>query len=78
MRNYDIELFHITGNSSDISVVGKPPRDVLPPIAPSGTNSTFNDGVLDEIAVNKFNIQVASEDAELFTIFLPISFDKLR
>jgi len=61
MRNYDIELFHITGNSSDISVVGKPPRDVLPPIAPSGTNSTFNDGVVDEVGQAKY--EVATLDA---------------
>ena len=72
MRNYDIELFHITGNGSDISVVGKPPRGVLPPIAPSGTNSTFNDGVLDEVGTNKVAIETASAEAELFTVFLPI------
>lgn len=56
MRNYDIELFHITGNASDISVVGKPPRDVLPPIAPSSTNSTLNDGIVDEVGQTKFEL----------------------
>jgi hypothetical protein len=76
MRNYDIELFHITGNATDVSVVPKPPKILNPPVAPSPASAS--PGVTDEIAVNKFNIQVASEDAELFTIFLPISFDKLR
>jgi hypothetical protein len=76
MRRYDVELFHITGNEDDISVVEKPPKVINPPVAPSPASAS--PGVTDEIAVNKFNIQVASEDAELFTIFLPISFDKLR
>lgn len=76
MRRYDVELFHITGNEDDISVVEKPPKVLNPPVAPSPASAS--PGVTDEIAVNKFNIQVASEDAELFTIFLPISFDKLR
>jgi len=57
-------------------VVAKPPKVLNPPVAPSPASAS--PGVTDEIAVNKFNIQVASEDAELFTIFLPLSFTKVR
>jgi hypothetical protein len=54
MRNYDIELFHITGNATDVSVVPKPPKTLNPPVAPSA--GAFP-GVIDEAAQVKFEVE---------------------
>jgi len=69
MRNYDIELFHITGNATDVSVVPKPPKIINPPVAPAAGSFP---GVIDEVGSNKLAIENASNEAELFTVFLPI------
>jgi hypothetical protein len=69
MRNYDIELFHITGTATDVSVVPKPPKVINPPVAPSA--GAFP-GVIDEAGTAKYQVEVASNEAELFTVFLPI------
>jgi hypothetical protein len=51
MRNYDIELFHITGNATDVSVVPKPPKILNPPVAPAAGSFP---GVIDEAANAKY------------------------
>lgn len=51
MRNYDIELFHITGDATDVSVVPKPPKILNPPVAPAAGSFP---GVIDEAANAKY------------------------
>jgi hypothetical protein len=64
MRRYDVELFHITGSASDVSVVAKPPKVLNPPVAPSPGSSTL--GFLDEISTTKAD--VATLETNLTTI----------
>jgi hypothetical protein len=81
MRNYDIELFHITGNATDVSVVPKPPKVLNPPVAPSAGSSTL--GFLEEISTTKADVATLELDLQdvdslvtkLYNTFQPVGDD---
>jgi hypothetical protein len=81
MRNYDIELFHITGNATDVSVVPKPPKILNPPVAPSAGSSTL--GFLEEISTTKADVATLELDLQdvdslvtkLYNTFQPVGDD---
>jgi ethanolamine utilization microcompartment shell protein EutS len=81
MRRYDVELFHITGSASDVSVVAKPPKVLNPPVAPSPGSSTL--GFLDEISTTKADVATLELDLQdvdslvtkLYNTFQPVGDD---
>jgi hypothetical protein len=83
MRRYDVELFHITGNQDDISVVGKPPKVINPPVAPAPASAT--PGYLEEISTTKADVATLELDLQdvdslvtkLYNTFQPVGDDYL-
>ncbi len=81
MRRYDVELFHITGNGEDVSVVDKPPRLINPPVAPTG--GTVAPDPTEEISITKADVATLQTDLQdvdslvtkLYNTFQPVGDD---
>jgi hypothetical protein len=75
MRNYDIELFHITGNATDVSVVPKPPKILNPPVAPAAGSFP---GVIDEAANAKFLVDTLDSTVSGLSVRLERLYDTFQ